>query len=1226
MEVVRTERLLETLTDEGLFEKLAAAVLRDADPTYRMLAHPGVNADCKTVKSPVDGIGFVQGAKPPHMVIVHHTITARDGLENKWLHDPATVTPRGPKPTAPAGDVRKALTIAAEQRKTEPSLHVTLVLTTNHEPPEALIRKAHAVAAQANVELDVWTRARLAHFLDNTSQGQWIRRQYLGEEPQRLSLLFLQHLSGKSVAAFALQDAPQLWVERALDRALAERKRPGVTFLVAASGLGKSTACYKLLRAHIGAGGAGLILSQSVIATSLTLDGAIDATLSELQPDLASGAGSDALALCTPENPLLLIVEDINASGQAAALAEKIAGWDRRTDKPAETAPRPYRLICPIWPEMLGALQERSRKAVVDRALYAGSFAPEEGRLAVQRRAQEIGRIVSDMEADATAEALGYDPLLIALHDPTKKAASAAIIGDFIEGRIAHVAAVRRDYPAAKYRLALRACAAAGLKRRTLDPLWAELETWPELSDSERTLLGHLAGVGDVVRLAGASAKQRIAYRHDRVRDRLLIDAAADLAERDALPDEILAEPYYAEIFAGILANGIPTGAFLDRVKLQNPLALFSALGLLSSTSSIYQQVVSVIDSWLDGSQPPPDFWQLHWGVVQALAQTEAPDVVRLVNRLNGRGWQAMQARLRNGDIVGGIQLCSRLEPGTGAPWRDIQIDHAKQRFGANLVAKVAETLRSMDLDETTRIGLIRLAGHIADSALGSAIEVCWQNDPARDKHLADYLWAFAECCGEEPARFLKAVCDAWAALPAERDNSKPSPRDDLAAHTVRWAFQRWVPRGALPYFIKRAEADELRWPITFMLELVDDPTSIAFIIQEAAAIERRIEGTQSFSPFSNSLPRHWRERQERDGTGMSAASRDVAEKLWRDPDTEKYVRWVAFRLWAATHTDSDLQLLQWVDLPADLDDQILSERLQRGDRTATPALLARINGSEKNARWWWYQVKHIWSDDLLPVLDAELARRASDIKAKWQNGEDSDYQTSDLLMRLSPGDAEKLLTKYWSSLRYVSNFVQTALYIATPTLQDLVRTTMAECSEPDVLLKYIGQHIGLKTKGHPGITRPAQIAALAPYLPHFAKHEVEGLWEVCNSHGWFAERNALLDPYLRQNGSILYVDDVATFAALDEMRTQSPVYWLDHWLDRYGDTGASSADRMACVARWFCERKTMSALRLAADALVLIGRRADLALLDTLLADADADLPAIKTNTIFAVRRRTLA
>ena len=134
MEQVRTERLLEALTDEGLFEKLAAAILRDADPIYRMLAHPGVNADGKTVKSPIDGIGFVRGAKPPHMVIVHHTITARDGLENKWLHDPTAVTPRGPKPTGPAGDVRKALTIVAEQRSTEDKC-------ANHRPPRKFQRR-----------------------------------------------------------------------------------------------------------------------------------------------------------------------------------------------------------------------------------------------------------------------------------------------------------------------------------------------------------------------------------------------------------------------------------------------------------------------------------------------------------------------------------------------------------------------------------------------------------------------------------------------------------------------------------------------------------------------------------------------------------------------------------------------------------------------------------------------------------------------------------------------------------------------------------------------------------------------------------------------------------------------------------------------------------------------------------------------------------------------------
>ena len=103
---IETARRLAAVTDQGMFERLATAVLREADSKYQLLVHPGVNVDGKTVKAPVDGIMFVPGAIPPHMIAVHHTTCKRDDLEKKWLHDPATVKPReGKKPTAPPGDL-----------------------------------------------------------------------------------------------------------------------------------------------------------------------------------------------------------------------------------------------------------------------------------------------------------------------------------------------------------------------------------------------------------------------------------------------------------------------------------------------------------------------------------------------------------------------------------------------------------------------------------------------------------------------------------------------------------------------------------------------------------------------------------------------------------------------------------------------------------------------------------------------------------------------------------------------------------------------------------------------------------------------------------------------------------------------------------------------------------------------------------------------------------------
>src|SRR5438128_2715716 len=143
-----TIRALAQMSDEGLFEQLATAVLRDADPgLYGSLTHPGVNADGKTVKAPVDGLSFLPGAHPPHLVAVHHTICARDDLEKKWLHDPSTVVPRkGTKPAAPAGDVLKTAGIIAKERIGSSDLRATLALTTNEEPPEELTRNIAAAA------------------------------------------------------------------------------------------------------------------------------------------------------------------------------------------------------------------------------------------------------------------------------------------------------------------------------------------------------------------------------------------------------------------------------------------------------------------------------------------------------------------------------------------------------------------------------------------------------------------------------------------------------------------------------------------------------------------------------------------------------------------------------------------------------------------------------------------------------------------------------------------------------------------------------------------------------------------------------------------------------------------------------------------------------------------------------------------------------------------------
>jgi len=785
MNTGETVRKLSEMTDDAAFERLAVAVLREAKPEYAALLHTGINTEGKTVKSPVDGIAFIAGMHPPHMIAAHHTTCARTDLKKKWLHDPATVKPRkGGKPTAPAGDVLKTAELVVTERKRTPSLRATLVLTTNREPPEDVVRDTIAAGSERGIDIDIWSVTLIAHFLDNTDQGQWLRREHLGIEQERLSRDLLAKLSGESLKAHAPYDKPDAWVSRSLDRSIAVSSDSGVVFIIAESGLGKSVACYKCLAQHVAAGGYGIIVPHDIIASAQTLDQAVDASLRQLHPQLAPGAGLAAQKFCSDDHPLLLIVEDINKSGQASPLAEKLAKWGGSRSGDALVA-QSWRLLCPIWPQVVASLGDEARKRVQSLAIMGEPLSPSEGREAVQRRSRLRGKALSDLDADAISDALAHDPLLIALHEPTKIPQPASVIEEYIDKSVARLAATRGDYTVADYRTALRAVASAMLVRRELSPLWIAVLAWLPGQSEIATMLRHLTHQGEVVRLSGDSSDARLVFRHDRVRDALFSDTVVEMIKNETLGGNLLAEPYFAEVIgAAIIRDGIPT-SYVDRVRAANPLALFHALRIFREpTNEIHNAVLTSINAWLaDPATHTLKYSNLRSDALAALSETESSKVIEIVTKFHERSWTASQALFRNGNLSGGLQLCLYSEPGVGDSWRDRQIEHAKMRFGANLRTAIDKLLRKVDAEPSVRIGALRLAGYLADPQLAEGIEVSWSTDPEKIGHLQDYLWATAQCCGNNPERFLGPVCDAWAALSDKpKSENSTSPRYDLAA------------------------------------------------------------------------------------------------------------------------------------------------------------------------------------------------------------------------------------------------------------------------------------------------------------------------------------------------------------------------------------------------------------------------------------------------------------
>lgn len=293
----RTIKALAELTDEGQFERMALSILQHAEPLCAALSQQGVNAAGKTRKSPIDNIGFVRSAAPPHMVVIHHTTCVERDLRGKWMAG------ADGGDAARLGDIIKTANIVIEERQRTPGLVATLFLTTNREPAEKLVRDATALGATYGLTVDIWSRVRLARVLDLDAVGQSIRRTYLGIAEAILSPALLAELSRGSLATMAPPAVTSAWIGRDLDRQLVQSRRP-VSFIIGESGSGKTVACLRTMGHWIAGGGYALILTEDIVELAASLNAAVLEALRRLHPALADTPGALSIQCWCIPSPL----------------------------------------------------------------------------------------------------------------------------------------------------------------------------------------------------------------------------------------------------------------------------------------------------------------------------------------------------------------------------------------------------------------------------------------------------------------------------------------------------------------------------------------------------------------------------------------------------------------------------------------------------------------------------------------------------------------------------------------------------------------------------------------------------------------------------------------------------------------------------------------------------------------------------------------------------------
>jgi hypothetical protein len=868
-------------------------------------------------------------------------------------------------------------------------------------------------------------------------------------------------------------------------------------------------------------------------------------------------------------------------------------------------------------------MSEQVRREVEPLCVGCGRLSALEGRDAVQQRARLTGRTLSDLTAREISTALGYDPLLIALFDLDASPDPRRVIGDYLSRSLERVAAGTNGSTATDYHAALLALGLEMMRHRTLAPTWREISAWPSLHGDPLRRIAKVAARGEVASLTGPSGGQRLSFRHDRVRDSILSAAVAESIRAADLPDELLRDPFFGEVVgAALLQAGTPPD-WVDQVAKHNPLALFCALKFAGpSNTGGAERILGAINAWLEKAETHETRnAHLRWFAVGVLAETDRADIPKLALKFRDNLTAGWLARLRNGDLIGGIALCIDLEPGVTAPWRDLQIEHAKLRYGDKLVSALYHYLKRTDNSDPLRVGALRLAGHIGDPRLGEAIESCWNSDVGRVERLADYLWAAAECCGSEAARFLDPICAAWASLPdAPEGATVPSAKEDLAAHQLRWAFRRWPPLNALDYFCARATQQDLAWPLEFMLHGLDHPRTVSFVVRRLAEHRREVEGTGGFSPWVSSAGDEW-ERAQKGGRPMSTASRQVLLDLWQETGNDKYLRQQAFALWSATDLPDDLRVLQAVNDADGLADRILAERLHRSDDGAIPFLIQKLRGST-HLDYWWQFGRYVWSPELMSELDQLLLARGPAYQ-KWFQSANTDHIASELIMRLPPREAEQLLVKHWDHLRFCPQFVQTAIYVATERTRALARSAVRQCPSPEKLFERVCTHMGVRIADRPGITTEARVRSLAEFLDLLSEPDFRRLWDECNRKGWYQVRRELLDLHPKAIKSGRLWSSARATEELDAMVGTNRAHWIDRWIDDVREAGVAWDEIRDLLWGWLAERRSLGALFLVLAAIERRGTRSDLERLTVPAEIAQAAEPVVADARFLVWRTR---
>lgn len=1227
-----TAATLESLTDRSKFELLATSVLRKADPKYVGVIQTGINAQGETIVASIDGLHLIPHSNPPHYIFVQHTTADRERLRGKWLSTKDADLPKA------AAEVKKV-------RQKQPHAVFTVVLTTNQRVDPRLAMDVYQRAEAEQVAAEIWEQFRLACFLDETADGHWLRKLYLGIEAERLSVDLLHRLGRRSLELYRqeiLLPGQGPLIHRSLVQnilAAALPGGPGLCLVIGRSGYGKSVATAQALEQRLSAGSLGLWLPARLLRDAASLEAALNAWLLSLYPSLETDGGRVAIDLAGKSGRLLLCVDDVNRTPDATRLLRLLLSIAAPSTGGPEQAksgnrdPRPATPLCqvvPVWPEQLSSLPPKTLEQPWVRTIAVGDLLPDECAGMIRTRAPRL----SAVEARDHAARLNHDPFLVGLFtllaDEPMDAAQLRAVADnairqFLDAQLRECCSAGSvDLLPHELLDVLTEVAREMLFRRNLRPLFGELENW--LGDGSKALRGMRALVrhGQVCRL---DAEGRLDFRHDRLHERLLVQAMAGLLQLPEPPEDIITDPYYSAILGKALACTELPATQLARLRTHAPWAVFEAIREVGEPSNGYQHgLFQEARTWAENeSQSAPG--SVVSAICWTLIETDSSHVLPIINAMKPNPL-LMIAGLRNGSAQHGMRYVRGgvrhdFEPGGGDGLRDRILEHAGHRHGEQIAEQIREQLSRPDLVALDTKAYLALLGHFRIAGFDQIIQQVWGRH--QDEVLPYAIWAAARCPLQDVNGVLGPLLERLAGLPVRDDYTKnPTDREEMTQY-LGWGFRKGITPRALGCLLETGRREEtLRYDIALMVDGVDDPDAVEFLVRHLAA---------------GGGPIHW-SRLTGIGDGepktlvRSSRTTDRLRGIWQSPSESDKVQAPAFCLWLQTAGGSNLALLRRIELDSPFYRYAVQHRIKLADPSVTSELLSFLRSGDFHG-WWWVLAHRVWCEELRSFASETVAGLRGKIPSDF-SGEPTNllFALAELFVKIPVPHAEALLREHWEYLKYSPRMIHAAFRIGTPACVALAEEALSVCpATVDIFHLAFSTVWDQRNPANP--IRLRHLENLEPYLNRMSRNEVLFLaWETERAVGsdeaiaeWI--RRHLVPRLLREDRARVHVADEHFVDNLDRQleETRFEPYLGFLFEARGGQRSVFPERQLRLLEDWLSRHRTPRGLKVAVECLKHIGTRREMELLDRYAIEVDAaEVERIKADARFSIRKRTLA